>query len=951
MRETKRRRRWRQGRRAARPGEDNRQTNGLDRRSFLRTAGLGVAAASIAGSGCRPQDETSPPVNPATAQETWIEPWVWRPDVFPEQWLQLNIVEHQSPSVVVGFGNPAAALFTYNGAIPGPTVRIQGDGTLRLRLVNHLGLNAGSSPIGPAPDLAAYVTRRSQYPPGVKVVEDWCLGEHTNGVHSAHTTNFHTHGLHVSPQGPDPKGNGPFSDNIFKRLIPNADYERRLNDGGCDVFGSGCVLPGENGCLQLEDEILGGQGEWEFRIGRNAGPSVPTHPPGTHWYHPHPHGSTHNEVSSGMAGFLIVEGDVDVALSQALADVPDPDPTIKTGTYDYRERLMLVQRINPGIASSDPDARAKRLQSPHVPAVNGNPVAPTITMSPGAIERWRLLNGSVDGKGYMRFMVLEGQWVHEVPPDCRSKQNARDLQQLIDCTAQLLRVDDDGVRHVPTTEEIENAKVDLYHLAMDGVTLVEETGDGPRYTIRPLANPAAAPYPLRQDFSNLGLCYERADNLRHCYAGNNELYMALANRADFLFQAPVQPAATPRVYTILAKATAIHTENLQRVFQVAERDLEWARRANNFGFPTDTVIAYIVVNNDDTPESTQGARRDISELLPQLIDALPEVPRELHPPTPANIAVDPAATAAGGPYRTRRITYSGWGAATWPLLHPDDLAKFDPLGPEPGPISSVYLYDSDVDGAGLGEIVLPPVLKTMAIDGRKFDPDDPIHPQMHEGTAEEWVVYNNSISLFGEYDDGWNLSGSDTTQASIRNYRRDHTVGYPVTRAEAGERDWFISTRGIDHPFHIHINPFWLMRIDVPDENGNLVNILPEPRWQDTVWVPRNGGRVVFRSRFPDFHGKFVEHCHILLHEDNGMMQMVEIVDGDTEANFVARSAVISPDMTSEQVSEIYPPNNPAEAYAQCTRFIDPNTDPDRGQEYPARNGVFEPPPPLASDE
>lgn len=91
MSETERRRR--QGRRATRSGEDNRQTNGLDRRSFLRTAGLGVAAASIPGSGCRPQDETSPPVNPATAQETWIEPWVWRPDVFPEQWLQLNIVE------------------------------------------------------------------------------------------------------------------------------------------------------------------------------------------------------------------------------------------------------------------------------------------------------------------------------------------------------------------------------------------------------------------------------------------------------------------------------------------------------------------------------------------------------------------------------------------------------------------------------------------------------------------------------------------------------------------------------------------------------------------------------------------------------------------------------------------------------------------------------------------
>jgi FtsP/CotA-like multicopper oxidase with cupredoxin domain len=31
------------------------------------------------------------------------------------------------------------------------------------------------------------------------------------------------------------------------------------------------------------------------------------------------------------------------------------------------------------------------------------------------------------------------------------------------------------------------------------------------------------------------------------------------------------------------------------------------------------------------------------------------------------------------------------------------------------------------------------------------------------------------------------------------------------------------------------------------------------------------------RSRFLDFDGKFVFHCHILQHEDGGMMQVVEV--------------------------------------------------------------------------
>jgi hypothetical protein len=32
------------------------------------------------------------------------------------------------------------------------------------------------------------------------------------------------------------------------------------------------------------------------------------------------------------------------------------------------------------------------------------------------------------------------------------------------------------------------------------------------------------------------------------------------------------------------------------------------------------------------------------------------------------------------------------------------------------------------------------------------------------------------------------------------------------------------------------------------------------------------------RTRFADFTGSYVVHCHILIHEDRGMMQLVEVV-------------------------------------------------------------------------
>lgn len=93
----------------------------------------------------------------------------------------------------------------------------------------------------------------------------------------------------------------------------------------------------------------------------------------------------------------------------------------------------------------------------------------------------------------------------------------------------------------------------------------------------------------------------------------------------------------------------------------------------------------------------------------------------------------------------------------------------------------------------------------------------------------------------------------------------------------------------VDHPFHMHQNPFWVMRIE--DIDGNDLGPKDEqgasllPRWQDVVAIPRNGGRVVFRSRFWDYHGSYVNHCHILQHEDWGMMQTVEIVTDEGDAN------------------------------------------------------------------
>lgn len=77
----------------------------------------------------------------------------------------------------------------------------------------------------------------------------------------------------------------------------------------------------------------------------------------------------------------------------------------------------------------------------------------------------------------------------------------------------------------------------------------------------------------------------------------------------------------------------------------------------------------------------------------------------------------------------------------------------------------------------------------------------------------------------------------------------------------------------IPHPFHIHVNPFQLTQV--------MNKTLPQPWvWFDVFAIPIQKdstglGSITIRQRFIGFTGKFVLHCHILGHEDRGMMQNV----------------------------------------------------------------------------
>ena len=102
------------------------------------------------------------------------------------------------------------------------------------------------------------------------------------------------------------------------------------------------------------------------------------------------------------------------------------------------------------------------------------------------------------------------------------------------------------------------------------------------------------------------------------------------------------------------------------------------------------------------------------------------------------------------------------------------------------------------------------------IDGKQFDPNR-VDQRVRLGAVEEWTIVNAQVH---------------------------------------------------DHIFHIHVNDMMLTKVNN--------ETLREPIWLDTAVVPRNGS-ITFRSRFTDFTGKYMLHCHMMNHEELGMMQVVEV--------------------------------------------------------------------------
>jgi FtsP/CotA-like multicopper oxidase with cupredoxin domain len=176
-----------------------------------------------------------------------------------------------------------------------------------------------------------------------------------NEIRDPCVVNLHTHGLHVSSVEPQ--------DNVMVQIKPGGSYT------------------------------------YEYQIPAD-------HLGGTHWYHPHHHGSTGGHVSGGASGAIIVEDDASDNLPSAIVNLP--------------ERVILLTAISEDVAEIEAAGGGTWMTTaPSSPMLLANGLKnPTLTVASGSSITWMRLRFAFSAAGHSLAITI--------PSACKAVLLAKD---------------------------------------------------------------------------------------------------------------------------------------------------------------------------------------------------------------------------------------------------------------------------------------------------------------------------------------------------------------------------------------------------------------------------------------------------------------------------------------------------------------------------------------------
>lgn len=558
------------------------------------------------------------------------------------------------------------------------------------------------------------------------------------------------------------------------------------------------------------------------------------HPAGTFWYHAHLHGSTALQVSSGAAGVLIVRGHrrvQDKAFNQGVADIDTILKAAGSG-QPLQEQTLLFQQVEYGCFDGKP-AMTTPPQAPKVSATTGYWDCPKGFV--GELRNYdnQLVIGSWDASG--RFTSINGV-VQPLMPGRGERISAGELQRW--------RMVHGGVRD---RINVKIVKADLGALLPTAAAQRPGEADVRNGLAAALARLGQRHNRSAQQIELAALCKgETVSQLELALDGTTRTVFSEkqvntlhpGQRSDVLVAFPdtglycVIDEAAP----VNATAVNANTGALQPRLRYKDRRLlSFVQVAPGRGVPNVGLDGY-------------GRSKYWQHVRNQLVAANPDLP--------PRVKQDLAALKIAEYAPVREIHCPPEGCA--PTRADEYTIDLNFSGPVPVP--------------------------TFGINNLSFvgNPNDPAYPTY-----------------------------------AARNYFK------PVL---GKTQEWSI-TGGFEHIFHVHVNPFQI--VDILDLNGASIyrktatgalyrNALGLSECTDTAkagftdpatgladlqycdqggvirdtmvqlggpfvpGLPPKGYKVVMRTRYEDFTGRFVMHCHILDHEDHGMMMDVDIVSPAT---------------------------------------------------------------------
>ncbi len=646
-------------------------------------------------------------------------------------------------------------------------------------------------------------------------------------------SNLHTHGLLVSAKGAGFAGDGrdrAYGDCIFVMASTSGAGARNPAHPDPGASGDPCSADPGAGPLRLEN----GEIHYGYVI-------APDHPSGMYWFHPHPHQRSEGQVWNGLSGLLSVGDFWDTAYIKCLIT---SSPHL-TGTGACRDLQDQRDELQARIAAARSlDIKYLGLKDIQVSRVNGPPGGPgkprfrLIEFPLRADPADRSSREAFDRQTHPRHhrcgdLAVRPDGVAYVdgvaaPGQCWKKQSPDD-RWIFTVSGQV---------HPRITIQAGHAEV--WHLANIGADMT--------YRLR-LETVEERPRLLAFDVRALdGAAFPPETQRRH-----SEIVLMPGARVDVLIQR-CDPRGSPRTDCADPRE---RIEARLRTVGVAT------------GLAADDGDRWPAVDLASVIFESGSGERQVNFGSAQPMAARPSEPE---PPSPAASPAPPrSAGTACEPTRYQAVPADFRLDSNLVRLLRFNNRDFDERG---GELFGIHVENFRMaDGSGK-----PIAVADLVAEGRAVGPR----------TQAPAIA---SISL---EDPCWRAAtGGDGDAAQFARF-------YPSFRMDAqanltarhGTREYWLLVNDSRecHNFHIHQSKFVVLDADFSASAGTPAahcvgdrqSVAPVNRGvlHDNYPLPP-GARVFVMIHFdgPKL-GRFVFHCHILEHEDKGMMGTVAVIDG-----------------------------------------------------------------------